>query len=44
MLGSALVYSGLVLMLGGAGLAAAALLAPAAESHATRSVTAASCC
>jgi hypothetical protein len=39
MLGSALVYSGLVLVLGGAGLAAAALLAPAVESHATGTTT-----
>lgn len=37
--GSAIFYSGLVLMLGGAGLAIAALLAPAADTRATGSVT-----
>jgi hypothetical protein len=39
MLASMILYSGLVLMLGGAGVAIAALLAPARESHASGSAT-----
>ena len=39
MLASMILYSGLVLMLGGAGVAIAALLAPARESHAAGSST-----